>query len=79
MPGRRFPLQAVMLEAMVGERSQPTAEKLRHLCLDKGDAHPTGHAAGATCQNTPHIRRIGKARHESYQAHLIFRCDSDQG
>lgn len=30
------------LDAAVTERSQPTAEKAQHLCLDKGHDNPTG-------------------------------------
>jgi putative transposase len=52
-------LLAATLEAMVVERPLPTEEKPQHLCLDKGDDHPTGHEPVATSQDTPHRRRIG--------------------
>jgi putative transposase len=54
------------LEAIVVERPQPTEEKPQHLCLDKGDDHPTGHDTVATYQYTPHIRRIGEETLEAY-------------
>ena len=65
MPGRRFALLAVTLEAIVVERSRPTAEKPQHLCLAKDDDHPTGHETVAAYQDTPDIRRIGEETHAS--------------
>jgi putative transposase len=55
-------LLAATLEAIVVERPQPTVEPPQHLCLDKGDDHPTAHDAVAAYQYTPHIRRIGEER-----------------
>jgi putative transposase len=46
--GHDAKLLAATLEAIVVEHPLPTAEKPQHLCLDKGDAHPTGHATVAT-------------------------------
>jgi putative transposase len=57
-------LLAATLEAIVVERPQPTAAEPQHLCLDKGDDHPTGHEAVATYQDVPHIRRIGEEKLE---------------
>jgi putative transposase len=53
---------AATLEAIVGERPQPTVGQPQHLCLDKGDDNPTGHDTAAAYQDTPHIRRIGEER-----------------
>jgi putative transposase len=58
-------LLAATLEAIVLERPQPTAEAPQHLCLDKGDDNPTGHATVAAYQYTPHIRRIGEERRDA--------------
>jgi putative transposase len=55
-------LVAATLEAIVVERPPPTAEEPQHLCLDKGDDHPTGHETVAAYQDTPHLRRIGEER-----------------
>jgi putative transposase len=55
-------LLAATLEAIVVERPQPTEERPQHLCLDKGDDHPTGHETVATDHDTPHIRRIGEEK-----------------
>ncbi len=55
-------LLAATLEAIVVERPQPSEEMPQHLCLDKGDDNPTGHAAVAAYQYTPHIRRIGEEK-----------------
>jgi putative transposase len=55
-------LLAATLEAIVVERPQPTAEQPQHLCLDKGDDHPTGHESVAAYQYTPHSRRIGEEK-----------------
>jgi putative transposase len=54
------PLRAATLEAVVVERPQPTEARAPHLCLDKGDDHPTGHQTVAAYQDIPHIRRIGE-------------------
>ena len=51
-----------LLEAIVLERPQPTAEAPQHLCLDKGYDNPTGHQAVAKYEYTPHIRRIGEEK-----------------
>jgi putative transposase len=53
-------LLAATLQAIVVDRPPPTAEMPQHLCLDKGDDHPTGHETVAAYQYTPHIRRIGE-------------------
>jgi putative transposase len=53
---------AATREAIVVERSRPTAEHPQHLCLDKGYDNPTGHETVAAYQYTPHIRRIGEER-----------------
>jgi putative transposase len=55
-------LLAATLEALVGERPQPTVQQPQHLCLDKGDDNPTGHGTATAYQYTPHIRRIGEER-----------------
>ena len=41
--GHDTKLLAATLEALVVERPLPPEEKPQHLCLDKGDDHPTGH------------------------------------
>lgn len=53
---------AATLEAVVVERPQPTEARAQHLCLDKGDDHPTGHQTVAAYQYIPHIRRIGEGK-----------------
>ena len=55
-------LLAATFEAMVVVRPQPTEEAPQHLCLDKGDDKPTGHATVAACQYVPPIRRMGEER-----------------
>ena len=55
-------LLAATLAAIVVDRPPPTAEMPQHLCLDKGDDHPTGHETVASSQYTPHIRRIGEEK-----------------
>jgi putative transposase len=57
---------AATLEALVGERPRPTEERPQHLCLDKGDDHPTGHETVTTSQDTPPIRRIGEETREPH-------------
>lgn len=57
-------LLAVPLGAIVVDRPPPTAERPQHLCLDKGDDNPTGHATVAAYQYTPHIRRIGEEKRD---------------
>ena len=55
-------LLAATLAAIVADRPPPTAEMPQHLCLDKGDDHPTGHETVAAYQYTPHIRRLGEEK-----------------
>jgi putative transposase len=55
-------LRAATLEAVVVERPQPTEARAPHLCLDKGDDHPTGHQTVAAYHYIPHIRRIGEEK-----------------
>ena len=55
-------LLAETLEAIVVERPEPTTERPQHLCLDKGDDHPTGHETVAAYQYMPHIRRMGEEK-----------------
>jgi putative transposase len=55
-------LLAATLEAIVVDRPLPTGAMPQHLCLDKGDDHPTGHETVAAYQYTPHIRRIGEEK-----------------
>jgi putative transposase len=43
----------------VVERPHPSAARPQHLCLDKGDDHPTGHETVVAYQHPPHLRRIG--------------------
>jgi putative transposase len=50
------------LEAIVVERPEPTKSSPQHLCLDKGYDNPTGHAAVAATDYTPHVRRIGEEK-----------------
>lgn len=50
------------LKAVVVERPQPTETTPQHLCLDKGYDNPTGWAALAESNYTPHIRRIGEEK-----------------
>ena len=50
------------LEAIVGERPEPSEESPQHLCLDKGYDNPTGHEAAADQDYMPHIRRIGEEK-----------------
>jgi hypothetical protein len=47
-------------EAIGVERPEPTAEQLHPLCLEKGDAHPTGPQAAVAHHDTPHRRRLGE-------------------
>jgi hypothetical protein len=51
---------AKTLEAIVVERPEPTAAAPQHLCLGKGDDHPTGHQAAGEHHDTPHMRRMGE-------------------
>jgi putative transposase len=60
-------LLAATLEAVVGERPQPTNAAPQHLCLDKGDDNPTGHAAALQQGYVPHIRRIGEEKRDAPQ------------
>ena len=55
-------LLAATLAAIVADRPPPTAEMPQHLCLDKGDDHPTGHETVAAYQDIPHIRRLGEEK-----------------
>ena len=55
-------LLAATLSAIVVERPVPTADAPQHLCLDKGYDNPTGRAATAAADYTPHIRRIGEEK-----------------
>jgi putative transposase len=55
-------LLAAPLEALVVERPRPAGEQPQHLCLEKGDAKPTGHETVAAYQYPPHSRRIGEER-----------------
>ncbi len=57
---------AATLGAIVGERPQPTEEWPQHLCLDKGDDHPTGHETVTAYQYTPHLRRIGEGKRDPH-------------
>ena len=50
------------IESIVVDRPEPTAKSRQHLCLDKGYDNPTGHAAAAEANYTPHIRRIGEEK-----------------
>ena len=50
------------IESIVVDRPEPTARSPQHLCLDKGYDNPTGHAAAAKANYTPHIRRIGEEK-----------------
>lgn len=60
------------IEAIVVERPEPTQRSPQNLCLDKGYDNPTGRAAVAKHEYTPHIRRIrdekaiprGKKKHK---------------
>jgi len=56
-----------LLEAVVVERPQPTAEQPQRLCLDKGYDNPTGEQAVADHAYTPHIRRIGEEKFDEKQ------------
>jgi putative transposase len=53
-------LLAATIEAIIGERPQPTPDAPQHLCLDKAYDNPTGHTTVAAYGYTPHIRRIGE-------------------
>jgi putative transposase len=55
-------LLATTLDAVVVERPVPTPEAPQHLCLDKGDANPTGHPTVQHFGYIPHIRRIGEEK-----------------
>ena len=50
------------IDAIVVECPEPTEQAPQHLCLDKGYDNPTGHAAVAKKDYTPHIRRIGEEK-----------------
>ena len=45
--GHATKLLAATLESIMVQRPQPTAATPQHLCLAKGDDHPTGHDAVA--------------------------------
>jgi putative transposase len=60
--GHDTKLLAATLESIVAERPQPTAATPQHLCLDKGDDHPTGHETVAAYQDIPPMRRIGEEK-----------------
>jgi putative transposase len=51
---------AATLEAIVVERPQPTEETPQHLCLNKGDDHPTSPDTVAAFRYASHIRRMGE-------------------
>lgn len=50
------------IEAIVIERPEPTAEEPQHLCLDASYDNPTGRAAAAAGQYTPHIVPLRKEK-----------------
>ena len=60
------------IEAIVVERPEPTERSPQNLCLDKGYDNPTGRAAVAKHEYTPHVRSIrdekpiprGKKKHK---------------
>lgn len=58
-------LLAATLDAIVGERPEPTPRAPQHLCLDKAYDNPTGHVAVAAHGYVPHIRRIGEEKHDA--------------
>lgn len=49
------------IDAIVVERPDP-ADVEQNMCLDKGYDNPTGRAAVAARNYTPHIRRIGEEK-----------------
>jgi putative transposase len=55
-------LVASTLEDIAVVRLQPTEERPQHLCLDKGDEHPTGHDTVAAYKYIPHIRPKGEEK-----------------
>lgn len=50
------------LEAIVVERPEPSQQEPQNLSLDKGYDNPTGRAAAAKHNCTPHIRKIGEEK-----------------
>jgi putative transposase len=53
------------ITAVVVERPDP-GEVIQHLCLDKGYDNPSGEAACQASGYTPHIRRIGEEKLDSW-------------
>jgi putative transposase len=49
-----------IIEAVVVDRPEPTADAPQHLCLDKGFDTPAAEAAVVGAGYDPHIRRIGE-------------------
>ena len=58
-------LLAATLDAIVGERPEPTVLAPQHLCLDKAYDNPTGHLAVAAHGYVPHMRRIGEEKRDT--------------
>jgi transposase len=50
------------IEAVVIERPEPTPAEPQHLCLDASYDNPTGRAAAAAGQYTPHIVPVRKEK-----------------
>jgi len=55
-------LLAETLAAVVVERPEPTAGRPQHLCLDAAYDNPTGRAAAAEHNYTPHIRPVNEEK-----------------
>ena len=49
-----------IVEAVVVDRPEPTADDPQHLCLDKGFDTPAAEQAVVDAGYAPHIRRIGE-------------------
>ena len=52
------------LDAIVGQRPEPTVEHPQHLSLDKAYDNPAGRQAVAAHHYIPHIRRIGEEKQD---------------
>jgi putative transposase len=50
------------IEAIVVEKPEPSQRTPQHLCLDKADDNPTGHAVVGATSYPPHVRRIGEEK-----------------
>jgi putative transposase len=50
----------IVLDSIVIKRPEPAADKLHHLCADKGDDGKPAHQSIVDREYTPHVRRRGE-------------------